>query len=195
MKELLNLSLRLSLICAVASLALTKVDALTREPIREAEARAQREAVEAVLPAFAELTTDTLLVDGVPTVYFVGRDAAGFTGAAFAAVTNKAYSGELEIMLGVDVAGVVNGVRILRHAETPGLGAKYADPAVLSRFYTGADLSGRDWRCTKDGGEVDAVTGATVTGRAILEALTDGLRRFERDKDALLAKSGTEEAQ
>ena len=193
MKEMMNLSLRLALICAVAALALARVDTLTRAPIAEAEARAQREAVEAVLPPFSELATDTITVDGRETTYFLGRDAEGVNGAAFSAVSAKAYSGQIEIMVGVDSAGVVNGVRVLNHAETPGLGAKYADPDLLTGFYTGADLAGRDWRCRKDGGDVDAVTGATVTGRAILDALTTGLERFERDKDELLAAPSAEE--
>jgi H+/Na+-translocating ferredoxin:NAD+ oxidoreductase subunit G len=193
MKDMLNLSLRLALICAVAAMALARVDDMTRGPIAEAEARAQREAVEAVLPAFAELRADTVSVGERTSTYFLGRDADGYTGAAFSSVSAKAYSGEIEIMVGVNGDGVVNGVRILKHAETPGLGAKYASPDILTQFYTGADLTGRDWRCRKDGGEVDAVTGATVTGRAILEAITLGLEKFEEDKDTLFAAPSAEE--
>lgn len=185
MKEMGNLSLRLALICAVAALALSQVDAFTRGPIEAAEARARRAAVEAVLPAFTTLAEDTLGTAEAPATYFVGSDEAGPTGVAFTAVSGLGYSGEIEVMVGVDPAGVVRGVRILRHAETPGLGANYAAPDVLSAFYTGHGLDDRDWRVVNDGGEVDAITGATVTGRAIADAVVRGLQRY-RDHEAEL---------
>jgi len=183
MKETLNLSLRLALICAVAALALAKVDDVTRGPIAAAEARAQRQAVEAVLPSFTVLAADTLATDG--RIYHVGRDDDGPTGFAFTSSSFKGYSGEIAVMVGVDAAGVVSGVRVLRHAETPGLGANYTAPDILDAFYTGHGLADRDWRVTKDGGEVDAITGATVTGRAIAEAVAVGLEHFAADRGAI----------
>lgn len=183
MKEMIILSLKLGLICAISAIALTQISNLTREPIRLAEEKAQREAIDAVLPEFTELSADTVDVN----IYFVGKQNDILTGAAFSSTTNLGYSGEIEIMVGVDAFGVVNGVRILRHAETPGLGSKYADPEVLRQFYVGANLAGRDWRCKKDGGDIDAVTGATVTGRAILDALTTGLEKFEQDRESLIS--------
>lgn len=185
MKEMSNLSLRLALICALAALALSQVDALTRGPIAAAEARARRDAVEAVLPAFATLAEDTLGTAEAPVSYFVGRDVAGPTGVAFTAVSGLGYSGEIEVMVGVDPGGVVHGVRILRHAETPGLGANYAAPDVLTAFYVGHGLDDRDWRVAKDGGQVDAITGATVTGRAIADAVVKGLERYRDDQAEL----------
>ena len=182
MKEMLNLAFKLALICAVAAAALAQVDGFTREPIRQAEARAQREAVEAVLPAFARLATDTLragLAD--QAIYFTGSDSVQAVGTAFTAVSGLGYSGEIEVMVGLDTAGRVNGVRILRHAETPGLGANYAAADVLDAFYKGKG-PGDDWKVTKDGGQVDAITGATVTGRAICDAIEKGLDQWSRDR-------------
>ncbi len=186
MKETMNLALRLALICAVAAAALAQVDGFTREPIRLAEAQAQREAVEAVLPSFARLAGDTLRV-GQPdeAIYFTGRDSSAVVGTAFTAVSGLGYSGEIEVMIGLDAEGVVNGIRILRHAETPGLGANYAAPEVLDAFYKGKGASSR-WQVAKDGGEVDAITGATVTGRAICDAIEQGFTRWEADQQELL---------
>ena len=187
MKEMLNLSLRLALICAVAAMALAKVDDLTRGPIAEAIARAQREAIESVLPPFATLATDTLVVAGETRAYSLGKGEDGVTGVAFSSVSGLGYSGDIEVMIGVDADGKVTGVRVLRHAETPGLGANYADPEVMDAFYAGAALEDRDWRVTKDGGEVDAITGATITGRALADAVSAGLRRYAEDRKELLA--------
>ncbi len=187
MKETLNLALRLSLICAVAALALAQVAGFTTEPIRQAEARAQREAVEAVLPSFASLVADTLRAGAADqVVYFVGQGEAGPVGTAFTTSSGLGYSGEIELMVGLDEQGAVNGVRILRHAETPGLGANYAAPDVLDRFYKGRS-GGDGWQVKKDGGQVDAITGATVTGRAICDAIAKGFEHYEADRKALTA--------
>ncbi len=187
MKSIINMSLRLTLICAIAALALANVAEVTRGPIAASEARAQREAVEAVLPSFACLAIDTLQTKtDDPVLYFSGVDDSGPTGTAFKSTSGLGYSGEIEIILGVNPAGEISGVRILRHAETPGLGANYAAPSMLDQFYKGRLISD-NWKLTKDGGEVDAVTGATVTGRAIADAIETGLQNYLDDKTDIRA--------
>ncbi len=187
MKPIINMALRLTLICAIAALALANVAEVTRGPIAASEARAQREAVEAVLPSFARLAIDTLKVEtGDPVLYFSGVDDSGPTGTAFKSTSGLGYSGDIEIILGVNPEGVISGVRILRHAETPGLGANYADPAMLDQFYKDRLISD-NWKLTKDGGEVDAVTGATITGRAIADAIETGVQSYLDNKGSIKA--------
>ena len=187
MKPIINMALRLALICAIAALALANVAEVTRGPIAASEARAQREAVEAVLPAFARLAIDTLHTEtGDPALYFSGVDNDGPTGTAFKSSSGLGYSGEIEIMMGVNPQGKISGVRILRHAETPGLGANYAAPEMLDGFYKDRPIDG-NWKLKKDGGEVDAVTGATITGRAIADAIATGLQKYQGDQDSIMA--------
>jgi H+/Na+-translocating ferredoxin:NAD+ oxidoreductase subunit G len=187
MKPILNMAWRLTLICAFAALALANVAEVTKGPIAESEARAQREAVEAVLPSFAQLAIDTLRTEGSdPVLYFSGVGADGPTGTAFKSTSGLGYSGEIEIILGLNPEGEVSGVRILRHAETPGLGANYAAPSMLDEFYKGRRIED-NWKLTKDGGQVDAVTGATITGRAIADAIESGLQNYQRDKTSIKA--------
>ncbi len=187
MKSIVNLALRLTLICAIAALALANVAEVTRGPIAESEARAQREAVEAVLPAFARLAVDTLksAADN-PVLYFSGLQESGPSGTAFKASSGLGYSGEIEIILGVKPDGEISGVRILKHAETPGLGANYADPELLNKFYKGRRMDD-NWKLAKDGGQVDAITGATVTGRAIADAIESGLQDFQKNRKHIRA--------
>jgi len=187
MKPILNMTFRLSLICAIAALALANVAEVTRGPIAASEARAQREAVEAVLPSFARLAIDTLKTEsGDPALYFSGIGDEGRTGTAFKSTSGLGYSGEIEIMMGVDLEGKISGVRILRHAETPGLGANYAAPEMLDEFYKDR-LVDDNWKLKKDGGEVDAVTGATVTGRAIADAIETGLENYLNNQSSIKA--------
>lgn len=187
MKSTIDMGLRLALICAVAAFALANVAEVTREPIAQAQAKAQREAVEAVLPAFAQLALDTLSTTaGEEKIYFSGVDESGVTGTAFTSVSGLGYSGEVEIIVGFGPDEKVSGVRILRHAETPGLGANYAAPAMLDEFYKGRAMTD-NWKLKKDGGAVDAVTGATVTGRAIADAIETGIARYLDDKSQIKA--------
>ena len=190
MKETLNLGLRLALICGLAALLLSRVDAATRGPIQEAMRRAQMEAVSAVLPPYTNAPDADRVALGpadAPRVYYRGYrgDAPLPVGVAFTGLSERGYSGEIEFMLGVDASGRVAGVRLLRHGETPGLGARYADPALLQRLYVGRSLADTQWRVKADGGDVDAVTGATVTGRALAEAIGDALTRYAADSTAV----------
>lgn len=190
MKEILDLGLRLALICGVAALLLSQVDAQTREPIRLAMLAERMEAVAAVMPPFDNVP-DADRVDlgdaASARSYWRGYQGEAPAGVAFKALTSAGYSGEIELMLGVDAEGKVSGLRILRHAETPGLGAKYADPATLTQLYAGRALTDTDWRVKKDGGDLDAVTGATVTGRALAGAISAALTQYAEDQAQLAA--------
>lgn len=188
MKEILDLGLRLALICGVAALLLSQVDAQTREPIRQAMLKERMEAVAAVMPPFDNVPdADRVDIDDATgeRSYWRGYQGEAPAGFAFKALTNAGYAGEIELMLGVDAEGKVSGLRILRHAETPGLGAKYADPATLTQLYVGHGLADTDWRVKKDGGDLDAVTGATVTGRALAGAIGAALTQYAEDQAQL----------
>ncbi|MBC8365810.1 RnfABCDGE type electron transport complex subunit G [bacterium] len=192
MKEAMNLSLRLALICAVAALALSQVASFTAEPIATAEYAAKMEAVIAVLPYHDnDPGTDAVELD-LRTYYPAMKDGA-VVGWAFRGVTQLGYSGEIEVMIGVDASGAIEGMRILRHAETPGLGANYSDADLLAGFFGGKTLAATDWRMSKDGGDIDAVTGATVTGRALADAVQNALKQFADDLPRL-ATSGEVDA-
>jgi Na+-translocating ferredoxin:NAD+ oxidoreductase subunit G len=180
MKEAMNLSLRLALICAVAALALSQVASFTAEPIAAAEYAAKMEAVIAVLPAH-DNDPGVDAVDLDARTYYPAMKDGAVEGWAFRGVTELGYSGEIEVMIGVDAAGAIEGMRILRHAETPGLGSNYADPAMLADFFGGKSYGATDWRMSKDGGDIDAVTGATVTGRALADAVQSALKQFAED--------------
>ncbi len=186
MKEAMNLSLRLALICAVAALALSQVASFTAEPIAAAEYAAKMEAVIAVLPAH-DNDPGASAVTLEDREYYPAMEGEEVIGWAFRGLTQLGYSGEIEVMIGVDAAGAVAGMRILRHAETPGLGSNYADPDMLADFFGGKTFGGTDWRVVQDGGDIDAVTGATVTGRALADAVERALRQFQVDLPRLSA--------
>jgi electron transport complex protein RnfG len=112
------------------------------------------------------------------------------TGVAFR-VTGQGDGGAIELILGVDGRGGILGTRVLAHAETPGLGDKIEvqrDTWILG--FDGLSLGDppvERWRAKKDGGNFDQFTSATVTPRAVVAALKQGLEFFQAHRDALLA--------
>ena len=91
-------------------------------------------------------------------------------------------------LLGVSRDGELRGIEITRHLETPGLGAKAAesDGKFQSQFDgAGRNLENTKWAVKKDGGDIDAIAGATITPRAIVTAVHAGLEFFGKNKELI----------
>ena len=160
-KFVLRLALTLLAITSVVAVALAGVNMITAPAIAELNAKNTQAAIEAVLPGGGEEVTDYPAVDLVSKVY------ASETGYAIQ-VTPGGFDNTITMMVGVDKAGNVLGIDVISHTETAGLGA-VADagtPAGIAfrEQFVGASGS---VSVTKDGGQMDAITGATITSRAI----------------------------
>ena len=113
--------------------------------------------------------------------------AAGEPVAALFAVTARdGFSGSIRILLGVDISGVVTGVRILQHRETPGLGDKIESNRSNWVFqFDGRSIGDpvvTGWALETDGGDFDQLTGASVTPRAVLKAIRETLLYFDANR-------------
>jgi len=173
----------LTIVSVVAALGLAKVHEVTKEPIREAMRQELLRALKRVLPPFDNAPDrEARVIDG--RTYYPALRQGVLVGVAFPAVSDEGYGGRIEALVGVDPAGRVTGVVILAHAETPGLGAKAADPAYLAQFQ-GKGLRDARWAVRKDGGDFDQITGATITPRALIKAIRQGLEAFEKAKGRL----------
>lgn len=117
--------------------------------------------------------------------------------ALFVVTARDGFSGPIRILLGVDYGGVVTGLRILRHKETPGLGDKI-EPSRSDWVHQFAGRSLTDplpdgWAIRRDDGEFDQLTGASVTPRAVIKAMRDTLLYFDAHRDEIFAAAATEE--
>ena len=105
-------------------------------------------------------------------------------------VTAIGYAGPVTSMMGVDADGKVLGVRVISHAETPGLGDKIEisrDDWILSFNQRSlANTSASQWQVKKDGGDFDQFTGATITPRAVVKSVYEGLQAFAAHRNELL---------
>ncbi len=159
MKYILKLALILLLITAVVAGLLGVVNLLTADKIAENTAKKANEAMQTVLPASSYEPMDVSGYDITEAYraengYVVRLNAMGFGGA-------------IDMMVGIDLNGTVTGISVISHAETASLGAECTRPDWQSQFVgTAGSL-----QVTKDGGTIDALTGATVTSRAVTEAV------------------------
>jgi len=108
----------------------------------------------------------------------------------FSVIAPKGYSGEIRMLVGINMDGTLAGVRIVSHKETPGLG----DAIEIERNnwvlgFNGKSLEDpneRDWKVKRDGGVFDQFTGATITPRAVVQAVHLCLVYFDRHKKDLI---------
>lgn len=173
MKKIAGLVLSLTIIAGVCAAVLAYVNVITRDAIAEVREKQTLAAAQAVMPA--EVVAVTGGADGAP---FVGKDAAG--AVVGYAVTGAAggYGGDVELMVGFksDRRTVVC-YRTLKATETPGLGMKLNEPAFTGQF---AGKDGSALRVVKDGGDIVAITSATITSRAVCGAIKAAFERLAK---------------
>ena len=167
----------LTAVCAVSALAVASVSRVTEKPIQEGEAHRKAAEIRAVLPPGSPDPEERacLAPDGSTNyLYFVAGDAV-----AIEAESAHGYGGKLRLLAGFDAAGTLYSFRVLEHSETPGLGARLADDGneVLSSA-KGLPAAGTQWAVEKDGGDIAALTAATISSRAACEALAEAATRL-----------------
>lgn len=180
---------------------------LTTKPVIEASAQAEKlRLVTEVLPAaefdnapledFVEVPALDALGGKGPTRIYRARRAGQPAGLIFEAATDHGYGGTVRLLLALRADGRLAGVRVVDHRETPGLGdyidirkdKRKTDPWVRQfddRAFDAATAG--DWHVKKDGGAIDARAGATISARAVTDAVAKALAFAVPRRDALFA--------
>lgn len=146
----------------------------------------------AVLPA-----NDRLAIQG-PVNAWVARQDGEPVGLILPAIAPDGYSGDIHLLVGIDLNGEVLGVRVTSHRETPGLGDRVElkkSNWVLS--FEGRSLENpepRGWAVKKNGGEFDQFTGATITPAAVVNAVEQTLVYFREHREAIITAAGANSA-
>lgn len=177
--------LSLTIICLAAGAILAGVNLYTAGPIAASKAAALENAIREVVPEFDNNPTAEAYMaataEGDSVKIYPAMKAGQFVGAAVESNTKKGFSGEIRVIVGFDANGKLYNYSVLQHAETPGLGAKMQEwfradknkQSVLGRTLADGEL-----QVTKDGGDVDAITAATITSRAFLNAVNRAYSAF-----------------
>jgi electron transport complex protein RnfG len=181
MKETLRLIIATTLFCLGAGLLLAWTNAATKERIERNRRAELSAALKRVLPACDnDVAADarTVRIGETEWVFYVARRGGVFVGAACRSASQRGYGGAIEVLLGIRADGAVQGLEILRANETPGLGSRIAEPKFRDQYRNRSAFDTRWAAMRKDGGEIEAITGATISSRAVNEAVRAALDAF-----------------
>ncbi len=184
--SLIILVVVLTSIALVAGLALTGVYALTKGPIDQSNKQKKEKALNDVLPGFDGTITDTTInVDGDDFLVHKAISKDGkFFGAGVETFTMKAFSGRFDLMVGFDDEGVILNTEVIKASETPGLGDKInKSKSDFANQFNHQDPAEYKLQVTKDGGDVDAITAATISSRAYCDAVQKAYNVFMKVKE------------
>ncbi len=192
-------SLILALFAMISTALVAFTDLLTRDKIESEKERALEKILHQIIPAHSydnDLYRDCilqkdseLLGSSNPLPIFRARKNNQPVALFIQTEAPDGYNGTIDLVVGVNEKNAVAGVRVLQHNETPGLGdqIEYRKSHWLDIF-TGRSLSNLDekhWKVKKDGGEFDALTGATITPRAVVKAVLKTLQYVHLNHDRL----------
>lgn len=175
MREIIKLTLELTLICAICAGLLSFVSVKTQS-VREgiAEKKLVKSAV-SVLPG-TNVEPERMEVNG-QTVFTVRSPDGTISAAAIECTSQNGYGGEIRLVVGFKANGEVNDFAVLKSTETPGLGSKISSKSFAEGI-RGKSISS-NWHVKKDGGDIDAITSATISSRAVCEAIASAVETFK----------------
>ena len=195
--------LSLGFIALVTSLCLAVGNQMTRAAVLDAEQHDLQNSLQEVLPpgyADNNLLKDTVEItgaDGKAVTVYRARKNGVVNGAVFQ-TSARGYAGDVVVLIGVDANGKMLAARVIRHQETPGLGDKidFAKTRWIESFNgkSLADPPAEKWAVKKDGGVFDQFAGATITPRAVVKAVKQGLEFYGSHRAEILddhAATGT----
>jgi Na+-translocating ferredoxin:NAD+ oxidoreductase subunit G len=190
MKALVHYVIVLVSICGVSAGLLATIYEVTKEPIAASRRQQTLDAIQTVLPPFERVIDAADVRDALgsagaalPEMYpaFAGDD---FLGAAIKVTDPGGYGGDVTFMVGVTPDGRIHAIRVLSHKETPGLGTKLADEPFAGQF-RGLEVPDQGLSVRRDGGTIDAITGATISSRTATNAATEAARIFRENSSRL----------
>ncbi len=199
MREIGRLVLVLTLITLIAACALSLTHQLTDDRIQKARREYELKAVKNVLlieKKIKELKGELVIekkelqFEESKVPVYRGRMNENIFGAAIKCC-GKGYGGDIEVIVGLNRKGVITRIEIVDHKETPGLGAKITEAFFRNRFK--CKSAENKIKVRKDGGEIDAISGATISPQGVCQAVEKTLKLFSEEKEEILkGRSGWE---
>lgn len=181
MKNIVTVTIKLLIITLIAGALLGVVYSVTKEPIAQ---QMEKAATEARLMAFPDAADFEDAGTTIPEEYsiiksaYYAKDAAGnVIGATFGIVT-RGFSSGLNLTVGIGAHGKIKGVIVGDNAETPGLGKKAAEPNFSGQFAGKNAEPLQVQKVASDENDIQAITGATVTSRAITDAVNAAIEYY-----------------
>lgn len=171
-----NMVIVLTIITVVAAACLGAMNNATAEPIAASKKAKQEAAIKAVLPEFASV--DTAVIVNEQKIFRAYDAENNLVGIAIE-TAELGFGGDITTMVGFDANGTIVNYSLLQHAETPGLGSKLVDWFLVKSDIRGANSANMPLRVSKDGGEYDAITAATISSRAFLNSINKAYETYQ----------------
>ena len=189
-----NIFLCLLLISSILAGLLGAVYSVTEKPISETQDRIKNEAIQKVVPAFDKLETMRFPVEAevVQNIFKKEQAADSLTiykalnddkwvGTAVETFSDKGFSGRIRLMVGFLPDGTIQKIEVLNHSETPGLGDKMeVGKSPFPKQFLEKNPKSFNLIVKKDGGDVDAITAATISSRAYCDAVQTAYDVFKK---------------
>lgn len=209
LKSIRSHSLMLGGFAVVTALLLGWVNISTADKITIQKQEAERRALYQVLPPANhdnDLLADTLLLSANLSHFnniellglsqdrsaYIARLGSTISGIIIPVEVHDGYSGDILILVGININASLSGVRILSHKETPGLGDKIdlrvSDWILAFNNHSLSNPTIGQWQVKKDGGDFDQFVGATITPRAVVNGVKKALQFFEQNQTLLLSQ-------
>jgi electron transport complex protein RnfG len=174
-KKIISLGVTLFTITVITGLILGVVHDITLEPIRLTQEQLKADALKQALPDVEEFRAVKKAEDADPIIKDIQEAlAGGKTAGHCVTVTPRGYGGTIELVAGITNDGRLEAIRILNHSETPGLGAKSTLPDFYEQF-RGTDKVTVVKRKPETQGEIQAISGATITSKAVADGVNVAL--------------------
>jgi len=184
--NILTMTLTLLLVASVSSALLAYVYKITKEPIEIANKKKKIEALSEVMPEFDNSPIDEsfkVATDDDSLVCYIGKMGDTIVGIAIESFTNKGFSGHFDVMVGLTLDGTIYNTVMLEHHETPGLGDKTEkEKSDWTEQFKMKNPIKFNIKVKKDGGDVDAITAATITSRAYVDAIQRAIDAFNNEE-------------
>lgn len=189
--------LSLAGIAALVALVVGAAWESTRERIADNEAQRVLAELTAILPPalydnepHRDVITLNLADDESRQIWRARRNGEPVA-AVITSLAPDGYSGQIRLLVAISIEGTLLGVRVASHSETPGIGdAIDARKSPWIRIFTGHSLTGppeNRWRLRKDGGDFDAISGATISSRAVVAATRRAMQYFDLHRKQIFA--------
>ncbi len=149
---------------------------ITKEPIKRANDAKELAAISEVIyeefdnNPFQERTQIPLKKNKGQVTLYPARKDGKIRAVAIKTSSNKAFGGSIELIVGFFLDGTISGYKVISSKETPGLGSKVSEPKFSEQFI-GIKPKRKTFKVKQDGGEIDAVTAATISSRAVIDAI------------------------
>ncbi len=177
-----NMVVVLTVVCVVSALALGFTYSQTKDAIAQGKIDKVLAALKEVLPEFDNNPYEEKITrkEFPGLVFYPASHGGEPVGTAVETFSSKGFGGDVRLMVGFTSDMHINAISVLGQTETPGLGTKMESPSFLKQF-TGKDPAEYKTTVKKDGGDVDALTAATISSRAFCDGLNKALSALKQE--------------